>query len=251
MEEGSTIEFGGENLHYIKTVLRLKRGDSLILFEGLGFEYEATIRDFTAQSIIIEITKKKRIQVGDSIKITLAQALTKGNKMDFIIQKASELGVKRIIPFKSSRSIPKLSENKIPLKISRWHRIAIEASRQCGREDVPEITDIITYDKVLKYPGKGAFKIIFWEKESKIGIKEILRDKKYDGITDFFIIVGPEGGFSKEEIEMASSVGFLSVSLGRLVLRVETAALAILSILQYEKGAFGNENIKIENLKMR
>lgn len=223
----------------------------MILFGGTGFEYEAVIQDITTESATIEITKKKKIQIYNPIKITLAQALPKGNKMDFIIQKASELGIDRIIPFKSPRSIPKLSGNKIPLKISRWQRIAIEASRKCGRENIPEITDIITYDKVLQYPKEGILKIILWEDESNRGIKEILRNKKYEGMTDFFIIVGPEGGFSKEEVEAASRFGFLSVSLGRLVLKVETVALVILSILQYEKGAFGNENIKIENLKIK
>ncbi len=239
MEEGSTVKLGRENLHYIKTVLRLKRGDTLILFGGMGFEYEAIIKDIAARNITTEITKKKRIKVDAPIKITLAQALPKGNKMNFIIQKASELGVDRIIPFKSSRSIPKLTGNKIPLKISRWQKIAIEASRKCGRENVPEITDIIAYDDVIKYPVTDALKIIFWEEESSRGIKEVLRNKKYEAVTHFFIVVGPEGGFSREEIEMASRLDFLSASLGKIILKVETVALVILSILQYERGALG------------
>ncbi|MDO9528805.1 MAG: 16S rRNA (uracil(1498)-N(3))-methyltransferase [Syntrophales bacterium] len=248
MEEGSTVELRYENLHYIKNVLRLKRGNPLILFDGMGFEYESTIRDITVKSATVEIIRKNPFQVDNSIKITLAQALPKGNKMDFIIQKASELGVTRIIPFKSSRSIPKLAGNKIHLKMPRWQKIAVEASRKCGRENIPEITDIITYEKALQWPKEGILKIIFWEGETNTGIKEILHSKKYEGVTDFFIVVGPEGGFSNEEIEMASKVGFLPASLGRLVLKVETAVLVILSILQYEKGAFGNQNIKTENL---
>jgi len=239
MEEGSTVELKYENLHYIKNVLRLKRGAPLILFDGTGFEYESTIRDITVKSVTVEIIRGKQLSVDSSTKITLAQALPKGNKMDFIIQKASELGVTRIIPFKSSRSIPKVAGNKIHLKIPRWQKIAIEASRKCGRENIPEITDIITYEKALQWPKKGILKIIFWEGETNTGIKEILHSKKYEGITDFFLVVGPEGGFSNEEIAMASRAGFLSVSLGRLVLKVETAALVILSILQYEKGVFG------------
>jgi len=238
MDEGSTVELGEENLHYIKNVLRRKSGDHLILFGGMGFECEAVIRDFTAQNVTIEITKKKKIKVDSSIKITLAQSLPKGNKMDFIIQKASELGVDRIIPFKSSRSIPKLAKNRIRLRLPRWQKIAIEASRKCGRENIPKITDIITYDEVLQCPEDSILKIIFWEGETNTGIKEILHSKKYEGVTDFFVVVGPEGGFSNEEIEMASRVGFLPASLGKLVLKVETAALVILSIIQYEKGAF-------------
>jgi 16S rRNA (uracil1498-N3)-methyltransferase len=248
MEGGATVELRRENLHYIKNVLRLKRGDPLILFEGMGFEYESTIRNITAQSVTVEIIRGKKLSIDGSTKITLAQALPKGNKMDVIIQKASELGVTRIIPFKSSRSIPKISENRMRLKIPRWQKIAIEASRKCGRENIPEITNIIDYDGALQWPKEGILKIIFWEGETNTGIKEILHSKKYEGVTEFFIVVGPEGGFSNEEIEMASRAGFLSVSLGRLVLKVETAALVILSILQYEKGVFGSKNIKTENL---
>lgn len=248
MDEGSTVELRHENLHYIKNVLRLKKENPLILFDGMGFEYESTIRNITVKSATIEIIKKTPFQVDNSTKITLAQALPKGNKMDFIIQKASELGVTGIIPFKSSRSIPNLAENKKHLKIPRWQKIAVEASRKCGRENIPEITDIITYEEALQWPKEDTLKIIFWEGETNTSIKEILRSKQYEGVTEFFFIVGPEGGFSNEEIEMASRTGFLSVSLGRLVLKVETAALVILSILQYEKGVFGNKNIQKENL---
>ena len=240
MQEGDRVKLGSEDLHYIKTVLRLKRGDILILFDGMCSEYDAVIRDFTTQDIILEITKKKETQVDHSIRITLAQALPKGTKMDFIIRKASELGVGRIIPFISSRSIPRPSVDRIRLnKTSRWKKIAIEASRKCGRGNILEITDIVTCNEVLQFPEDKFLKIIFWEEESNTGIKEILRDKKYERTTDFFIIVGPEGGFSREEIEMASRAGFLSASLGGLVLMVETAVLVILSILQYEKGNFG------------
>lgn len=239
MQEGDRVKSGSENLHYIKTVLRLKRGNTLMLFDGMGSEYEAVVRDFTTQDIILEITKKKETQVDHPIRITLAQALPKGTKMDFIIRKASELGVGRIIPFISSRSIPRPSGDRIRLKTSRWKKIAIEASGKCGRGNILEITDIVTCNEVLQLPEDKFMKIIFWEEESNTGIKEILRDKKYERTTDFFIIVGPEGGFSREEVEMASRAGFLSASLGGLVLMVETAVLVILSILQYEKGNFG------------
>lgn len=238
MQEGDRVKLGSEDLHYIKTVLRLKREDTLILFSGMGLEYEAVVRDFTTQDLILEITKEKKTKIDDSIRITLAQALPKGNKMDFIIRKASELGVSRIIPFISSRSIPRPSGDRVPLKISRWQKIAVEASRKCGRGNILEITDIVTCNGVLQRPEDKFLKIIFWEEESSAGIKEILRDKKYEGTTDFFIIVGPEGGFSRKEVEMACRAGFLSASLGGLVLVVETAVLVILSILQYEKGNF-------------
>lgn len=238
MKEGDRVKLGSKELHYIRTVLRLKKGDRLILFGGAGFEYEAVLREFTTQNVTLEIIRKKKSKADALIRVTLAQALPKGNKMDFIIRKATELGVNRIIPFKAPRSVPRPSEERIPLRLSRWQRIAIDASRKCGRGDVPEITDVVTFNEVLQWPGDEFLKMVLWEEESTTGIKEVLRDEKHRRRVDFLIVVGPEGGFSKGEIETALRAGFLSVSLGGLVFPVETAVLAILFILQYEKGAF-------------
>jgi 16S rRNA (uracil1498-N3)-methyltransferase len=159
--------------------------------------------------------------------------------MDFIIQKSTELGADRIIPFISSRSIPRLSESKAPARRERWQRIAVEASRQCGRASIPEVTGIVTFEEMLGLKKRGELGIVLWEDESERGIKEILSDERYRNSDNFFVIVGPEGGFLKEEVEKAIAHDFISASLGTLILRTETAPLAILSILQYEKGTFG------------
>ena len=238
LHEGISSELGREYFTYIKDVLRLKKGDELILFDGAGHEYRTVIRDFSSRDVCLDIIRKETIKL-PATRITLAQSLPKGGKMDLIIQKSTELGANRIVPFISSRSIPRLTGARAAGKAARWRKIAIEASRQCGRGDVPEVSDIVSFDEMLNAPGRHTLRIILWEAEPELGIREILTDEKHAGVDSFFIVIGPEGGFSWEEIEKARQCGFISASLGRLILRTETVPLAILSILQYEKGAFG------------
>ena len=235
---GDIIELTDDNLRYIRNVLRLKPGEEIALFGHQGTEYRARIDGFAAQAVSVQITGEETLPAPD-IRITLAQALPKGDKMDLITQKATELGVSRIIPFHSSRSIPILTEAKAQDRVRRWRKIALEASRQCGRQDIPEITDILTLDKMLEKRPPEGLNLIFWEAEERTGFKQILRSG--DGVNQchYFIVVGPEGGLSAEEVHRAAAAGLTPVSLGRQVLKVETASLAILSIIQYEKGVIG------------
>lgn len=237
-EDTHIIDLGEENLRYLKTVLRLKKGSRLVLFDGTGYEYGAVIRDFDAHEISVEILGKEKIDVS-GLNITLAQSLAKSAKMDFIVQKATELGVTRIIPFVSDRSIPRLSESKSAARISRWRKITVEASRQCKRITIPVITDMLSFRDMLELSHKGDLRIIFWEEETERGLKDILRnaDKVVDNM---FLIVGPEGGFSREEVEEAIHGGFVSATLGKYILRTETVGLTILSIVQYERGILGS-----------
>ena len=238
LHEGTSSELDREYFTYIKDVLRLKGGDKLILFDGMGHEYSTIIRDFSSRNVCLDIIRKENIRLPDT-RITLAQALPKGAKIEMIIQKSTELGVNGIVPFISSRSIPRLTGTRAAGKAARWRKIAIEASRQCGRGNVPEVSDIVSFDEMLNAPSKHTLRIILWEAETELGIRKILTDEKHACVDSFFIVIGPEGGFSWEEIEKARQCGFISASMGRLILRTETAPLSILSILQYEKGAFG------------
>lgn len=238
VREGELCELGEQTLRYIKSVLRMKKGESLILFDGAGWEYEAAIKTFLDDRVSIEVLKKNRIPE-KAVKISLFQALPKATKMDFIVQKATELGADRIISFQSARTVPRLSQDKARGKISRWRSIAQEASRQCGRADIPEIRGIVSFEEMLACSEGQSLKIILWEEESNRNIKEILRDEKYAGANDISVVIGPEGGFSREEIERAADKGFISATMGKNILKVETAVLAILSIIQYEKGIFG------------
>lgn len=236
-EEEGKAELTEDYLRYVTQVLRLKEGDPVVLFDGRGYEYETRIDSLGPERVILDIVTRERVPIPER-EITLAQSLPKGAKMDFIVQKSTELGVSRIIPFTSARSIPRIKENKGDTKVLRWRRIAVEASRQCRRTTVPEVGEIMSFNDMLACPAPGARGIIFWEGERKRGIKEILRDNATEATADFFLIVGPEGGFSDEEVLKAKDRGFITASLGRQILRTETAPLAILSVIRYEQGEF-------------
>jgi len=240
MGKGEIFDLGGENLRYVKSALRMKKGDHLVLFDGAGWEYEAVINKFSADGVDVEVLEKHRIHV-EAPRITVLQALPKANKLDSIIRKATELGAHRIVPFRSARSVPQLTADKARARVSRWRSIATEAARQCGRADIPEVNEVLSFKEMLASSEGVALKIIFWEEESQRGIKKLLRDNRYEGEKDITVMIGPEGGFSRDEVDIAVKRGFISVSLGRNVLKVETAAITILSVIQYELGIFGGE----------
>jgi 16S rRNA (uracil1498-N3)-methyltransferase len=156
--------------------------------------------------------------------------------MDYLIQKATELGVKEIIPFFSSRSIPLLEKSKGLKRLHRWERIAIEASKQCGRGVVPKIGPLKDYSEMLQASSPEFLRLILWEEEGT-RLKEVLEGSKEK--TRIFSLVGPEGGLSQEEVDRAKKIGFIPVTLGKRILRSETASLCLLSILQYEWGDIG------------
>jgi 16S rRNA (uracil1498-N3)-methyltransferase len=238
MEVGFLCALREEDQTYIKSVLRLKKHDHLVVFDGRGHEYQAMIRQIQSNRTVVEILKKYPLQ-DKSVRITLSQALTKAGKMDFIIQKATELGVDEIVPFQSARCVSRLTDDKKRQKASRWQKIAVEAARQCGRADVPVISPCVDFQEMIGDGERKGVKIIFWEEETQAGLSDVLRHQHSEWEEEFFIVVGPEGGFFKEEVDRAREAGFQSVSIGRQILRVETAVLAILSIIQYEKGNLG------------
>jgi 16S rRNA (uracil1498-N3)-methyltransferase len=162
--------------------------------------------------------------------------LLKGEKMDYLIQKATELGVNEIIPFFSSRSVPLLEKSGRLKRHHRWERIAVEASKQCGRGVVPKVGFFQDYSEMLRTASPDSLRIILWEGEG-VHLKEIL--KKRIEKKEVFFIIGPEGGLSHGEVEEAIKDGFLPITLGERILRAETASLCLLSILQYEQGDIG------------
>jgi 16S rRNA (uracil1498-N3)-methyltransferase len=238
MEVGFLCDLREEDQTYIRSVLRLKKNDHLTVFDGQGNEYQAMVNSIQANLTVVEILKKYPLQ-DKPLRITLLQALPKAGKMDFIIQKATELGVDGIIPFQSARCVSRLTDDKKKQKASRWQKIAVEAARQCGRADVPVVSPCVDFEEMISCGERKGVKIIFWEEETQTGLSDVLRRQHSDWAEEFFIVVGPEGGFLKEEVDRAREAGFQSVSIGRQILRVETAVLAILAIIQYEKGTLG------------
>jgi len=226
----------GSEVKHIRKVLRLKAGDQIMVFDGLGKEYEGTIVEEGPSLVVIKIQNILSSKKDSPLEVTLAQSLLKGEKMDTLIQKATELGVKEIIPFFSSRSVPLLEKSGRLKRLHRWERIAVEASKQCGRGMVPKIESLQDYSEMLQTASPDYLRLILWEGEG-IKLKEVL--ERSEAKVKIFFIVGPEGGFSQEEVEEAKKNGFIPVTLGRRVLRAETASLCLLSILQYEQGDIG------------
>lgn len=237
-EPGEELELDEHNTHYLRNVLRLKSGEKVRLFGKADGEYEAVVTDTASKQLKLTVVNKLPGAAGGAVRITLAQSLPKTDKMDLIVQKATELGASRVVPFVSSRSIPVLTPEKARQRRERWQKIALEASRQCRRPDIPEVAEVIPFDRMLESAAEPDLKLILWEEESGTKIKSALKASRADAIT---VTIGPEGGFSPEEVEAARARGFIPVSLGPQVLKTETAALAALAIIQYEKGIFGAE----------
>ena len=239
LEKGKLCELGQDNHKYLKQVLRLEPGARINVFDGFGHEFAATIKSFAADSVAVELGDQVQTS-GRNIKITLGQALPKAGKMDVIVRHAAELGADVIIPFTAERSVSRIAVEKNPLKTARWQKIAREAARCSRSSQITEVLPVVSYEAMLAQTGGQRLKMIFWEEEDQKWIKDILSDSRWEDATDVFIIVGPEGGLSQNEILKAKESGFISVSLGRQILKVETAAMAIISIIQYEKGIFSN-----------
>ena len=244
LENKTICELGPDNLKYLKQVMRLKHGDKINIFDGFGREFEAVIKCFSTKTVFIELGKI--IPTADKkIRITLAQAIPKARKMDTIVKSAAELGADVIIPFDAARSVGRIAGEKSSLKVARWQKIAGEAARCCHSSHIAKVSKISSFADMLSSASDDSLRLIFWEEESQKTIKDILTDKAFATTKDFFVVIGPEGGFSKDEVTMAKEAGFISVSLGRQILKVETAAAAIISILQYEKGIFGHRSQEV------
>ena len=239
LDKGKLCRLGRDNYKYLKQILRLEPGDGISIFDGFGHEFTARIKSFSAAGVDIELGEKMET-AGREIKITLGQALPKTGKMDIIVRNAAELGADVIIPFAAARSVSRVTGEKILLKAARWQKIAREAARCCRSAQITEVLPIVPFEAMLALADRRALKMIFWEEEERKSIKDILTDPAWLKAKDIFIVVGPEGGFSREEILRAKETGFISVSMGKQILKVETAAPAIISIIQYEKGIFSS-----------
>lgn len=234
--EKGMLRIEGNEVRHIRKVLRLKAGDRVVLFDGEAREYEGTIVEQGSSCVVIAIENILSSKSESPLEIALAQSLLKGERMDYLIQKATELGVTYIIPFQSSRTIPLLAESRRLERHHRWKRIAIEASKQCGRGVVPKIDPLQDFLEVVRTSPRDSLRLILSEKEGA-RLKEILN--KPEEKKKILFVIGPEGGLTPEEVESARREGFIPVNLGRRILRSETSSLCLLSILQYECGDIG------------
>ncbi len=231
-KESATIR--GPDAHHIINVLRLKCGDRIRVFDASGLEYIATITSIANKTLTLKLEERLAPEEETLLRISIGQALLKAQKMDLVVQKLTELGVFALYPFTCERSVPMVTAEKMSYKKERWQKIAVEASKQCNRRTVPVIHNIQPLTSVLANCRENDLKIILWEKVSDTNLRRVLTQAPAP--KKVCALVGPEGGFSVHEVDKAADVGFVPVGLGRLILRAETATLAIASIIQYELG---------------
>jgi len=221
--------------NHITKVLRMKEGDRIIIFDGKGKEFESIIDKVSYKEVWVRIIKNLSSRPLSPLKITLAQAAVKGPALDYILQKATELGVNDVVFFYSERTVVKLNTDNLGKKMIRWQEIIKSASRQCGRAFLPDLKPPISFEDLIKgATNKNTLRLILWEREENHTIKDLL--KSVHPVPHVIAVVGPEGGFTDEEIHFAKRYDFRLLSIGRRVLRSDTASIALLSILQYEWG---------------
>jgi 16S rRNA (uracil1498-N3)-methyltransferase len=235
IDEGK-IYISGLDYNHIKNVLRLKPGDNIIVNVGRNMEYEARIVGFEKEQVETEIIQQYQFETEPSVNISLFQAIPKGEKMEYIIQKAVEIGVSKIIPIITDRVIVKLDSKNKKTKTERWQKISEQASKQNRRGAVPEISEPITLKESIELLRKHDMVVILYENESNTRLRDVI-DKINNSVKNVALIVGPEGGLSEKELEILKE--FWIVSLGNRILRTETAGLVASTIIFYETGDLG------------
>jgi 16S rRNA (uracil1498-N3)-methyltransferase len=217
-------------------------GDQVRVFDGQGREYLTTIREIKDQRVLVAIEGEPDpgsiVNREPPLELILCQSIPKGDKMELIIQKGTELGASRFIPLMTERTIVRLETGRAENRQQRWQKVAVEAARQCRRSVVPRVEGVSSLAQVLNSIPAGSLGLIPWEDEFTCAMKDVLRkEPAVPGAV--WVFIGPEGGFSEEEIAKARQAGVIPVSLGPRILRTETAGLAVLTMLLYEWGDLG------------
>ena len=229
-----TISIIGDDVKHIRNVLRHKIDDKLEICDESGFRYLTKIREFLKNEILLEIMEQTDKNTEMPVKIDLYQGLPKSDKMDLIVQKTTELGVSKIIPVMTERVIVKLEKGNESKKIERWNKIAAEAAKQSGRQLIPVVENVANLEKIVEKLSKYDIVIVPFECEKDSTLKNILKNVK-NKIENIAVVIGPEGGFSEKDIAtLERSLNVIKVSLGKRILRTETAGLATIAMLLYE-----------------
>jgi 16S rRNA (uracil1498-N3)-methyltransferase len=224
-----TIE--GDAANHIARVLRLGSGDGLVLFDGRGGEHAARIEGFKRGAVIVDVGERSDVARESPLSLTLAQGVSRGERMDWVIQKATEIGVTRIIPVLTERSVVKLDAKQSQRKLQHWQGIATAACEQSGRTRMPDITYPVGLHDFLQQDRETPGARLLLSPAGALRIGDLT--KPDGGMT---VLIGPEGGLAEPEQRAALAAGFVAVRLGPRVLRTETAAVAALTLLQHQFG---------------
>lgn len=226
------INITGSDINHIKNVLRLKEGDMLLISSGDNMDYTCRIAKLDSESIRADIVSADAKGRELPAKIYLFQGLPKSDKMELIIQKAVELGVYEVIPVMMKRSVVRLGEKKAQSKQERWNAISVSAAKQSKRSIIPKVADVMTFKEALEYAGQIDHLLLPYECADGMAKTKAVINGLQEG-KSVGVFIGPEGGFDRDELDMALEHGCEIITLGKRILRTETAGLMLLSVLMY------------------
>lgn len=225
LSPGKSYSLPKDKAHYISHVLRMNTGAAIRLFNNTGYEFDAKIISLTKKSVEIEVKKQSQSNNESLLEITLCLAISRGQHMDYSIQKAVELGVHTIIPIISEFSNVKIQTDRLQNKMTHWLNIIISAAEQCGRSSLPELSDPVSFSDCLSMDIPGPKLIL------QPGVEQSLRSIKLKN-SQLSLLIGPEGGFSESELSEADAKETISINMGPRILRSETAVVTALSNAQ-------------------
>jgi 16S rRNA (uracil1498-N3)-methyltransferase len=230
LESGTSLVLDPERSHYVSRVLRLRAGDDLVLFDGSGREHAGTVSSALRKGVTVSVGAARERDVESPLAVRLIQGLSRGDRMDFVVQKATELGVQRITPVITEFSVVRLDAAKAEKRVEHWTRIAQAACEQCGRNRIPAIDPPQPLAGVLGPRAAGSERVVLHPGAAGALASLQAPDSRIE------LLIGPEGGFSEGELEKITAAGYLACSFGSRILRTETAAIAALAVLQARYG---------------
>ena len=228
----------GDLAHHISRVLRMAVGEEAEFAAGDGRLFVGRLAEMTKTEVLVELLSQKAAPADTKVQVTLYQGLPKGDKLELIIQKCTELGAAKIVPVMTKRSVVRLDAAKGAKKAERWPKIAQEASQQCKRLSVPEVSAPLNWQQFIQALSPEEMTLVLWEDETTQGLRDHLQT--FEALpARINLLVGPEGGLEAAEVEELRQIGAQSISLGARILRTETAGLAALAMVLYQSGDLG------------
>lgn len=224
----------GENAQHAK-VLRLKSGEKITVCDGDGREWICAVRDMSQFEVTLQVLQGQQSVTEPRVKVSIYMALPKADKLEHVIQKATELGAYEIVTFPSARCVSKPDDKSLQKKVERWQKIAASAAEQSGRGRIPEVLVLRDFHEALHRAAQADKALLFYENEQATTLKMALSDGSYQSVS---LLTGPEGGLEEEEVRQARDAGLQVCTLGKRILRCETAPLCALSAVMYDFGEF-------------
>jgi 16S rRNA (uracil1498-N3)-methyltransferase len=226
-----------DEVAHLTRVLRSGPGAQILAFDGLGHEFVATVERLEADGAVCQIISYRDVRPTQTVSITVGQGLPKVDKLEWVIQKTTELGAAAIVPLMTARAVPQLGAAHLPAKLARWERLAREACKQCGRAAVPRLHPPTSLQTFFTTFQRSDLKLVLWEGEKTRRLRSVLAASA--PVASAAVVIGPEGGLTPEEVAQGESYGFLAVRLGERILRTETASVVAVALLQYHFGDLG------------